>query len=124
MCGSCKIVNISWPLFATLVIGRNVLTQKYTFQKWSLNTFSFVNCLFVGLCILCVKMKTFLCEESVLCHNKTNCFPSYLDHYLNEKKILKTGKTNWFDSTGNFENCCRSLLITAMPMQVSTAQKT
>ena len=28
-------------------------------------------------------MKTFLCEESVLRHNKTNCFPSYLDHYLN-----------------------------------------
>ena len=27
-------------------------------------------------------MKTFLCEESVLCHNETNCFPSYLDHYL------------------------------------------
>ena len=27
-------------------------------------------------------MKTFLCEESVLRHNKTNCFPSYLDHYL------------------------------------------
>ena len=70
------------------------------------------------------KMKTFVCEESVLRHNKTNCFPSYPDHYLNEKKFLKTGKTNWFDSTGNFENCCRSLLITAMPMQVSTAKKT
>ena len=27
-------------------------------------------------------MKTFLCEESVLRHNKKNCFPSYLDHYL------------------------------------------
>ena len=27
-------------------------------------------------------MKTFLCEESVLRHNKRNCFPSYLDHYL------------------------------------------
>ena len=48
-----------------------------------LNTFSFVNSLFVDLCILCVKMKTFPCEESVLCHNKRNCFPSYLDHYLN-----------------------------------------
>ena len=82
MCGSCKIVNISWPLFATLVIGRNVLTQKYTLSKWSLNTFSFVNSLFVDLCTLCVKMKTFLCEESVLRHNKRNCFPSYLDHYL------------------------------------------
>ena len=28
------------------------------------------------------KMKTFLCGESLLRHNKTNCFPSYLDHYL------------------------------------------
>ena len=28
-------------------------------------------------------MKTFLCEESVLRHNKRNYFPSYLDHYLN-----------------------------------------
>ena len=27
-------------------------------------------------------MKTFLCEESVLRHNKTKSFPSYLDHYL------------------------------------------
>ena len=29
-----------------------------------------------------MKMKTFLCEESVLCHNKRNCFLSYPDHYL------------------------------------------
>ena len=37
---------------------------------------------FVGLCILFVKTKAFLHEESVFCHNKRNCFPSYLDHYL------------------------------------------
>ena len=30
----------------------------------------FVNCLFVDLCIHCVKMKTFLCEESTLRQNK------------------------------------------------------
>ena len=36
----------------------------------------FVNCLFAVLCILCVKMKQILCEESVLCHNKRNCFLS------------------------------------------------
>ena len=29
-----------------------------------------------------VKMKTFLYEESVLQHNKRNCFPSWPDHYL------------------------------------------
>ena len=46
----------------------------------------FVNCLFVGLCILCVKMKTFLCEESVLRHNKRNGFQSYPDHYLKNKR--------------------------------------
>ena len=40
------------------------------------------NCLFVGLYILCVKVKIFLCtEESALLHNKRNCFPSYPDHY-------------------------------------------
>ena len=38
--------------------------------------------LFIGLCILCVKMKAFLCEESILRHNKRNCFPCFLDHYL------------------------------------------
>jgi len=33
-------------------------------------------------------MKTFLCEESVLRYNKTNCFPSYLDHYLINNNFL------------------------------------
>ena len=51
--------------------------------KMKLNTFYFVDCLFVVLRILCVKMKTFLCEESVLHHNKRNCAPSYQGHYLN-----------------------------------------
>ena len=37
---------------------------------------------FCSLCILCMKMKTFLREKSVLHHNKRNCFPSYPDHYL------------------------------------------
>ena len=32
--------------------------------------------------ILSVKMKSFLCEESMLRHNKRNCFLSYPDHYL------------------------------------------
>ena len=62
--GMCKIVNVFWLL--TLMIGRNLSTQKHTFQRSNLKTFYFITCLFVGLCILCVKMKTFLCEESVL----------------------------------------------------------
>ena len=42
-----KIVNFSWLLFASLMIGQNLLN-----------------------------------EESVLHHNKRNCFPSNTDHYL------------------------------------------
>ena len=73
-----KIVNLSWLLFATLMIGRNRLAQKntHTLKLESLNEFYFVNCLFVGFSILCVKMKTLLCEENVLHHGKKSCFPS------------------------------------------------
>ena len=39
--------------------------------------FYFVNCLSAVLCILCVKMKKILCQESVFVrHNKINCFLS------------------------------------------------
>ena len=55
MCGTCKIVNFSWLLFAALMIEQNLLTQKYTLSKWSLNIFYRVNGLSVGLCILCGK---------------------------------------------------------------------
>ena len=63
---SCKIVNFSWLLFSTLVICQNLLTQKYTLSKCSLNAFYCVDGLHVGLCILCVKMRTFLCGESTV----------------------------------------------------------
>ena len=63
---TCKIVNFSWLLFSTLVIGQNLITQKNTLSKWSVNAFYSVNCLHVGLCILCVKMRTFLCGESTV----------------------------------------------------------
>ena len=43
MCGTCKIVNFSWLLFSTLVIGQNLLTQKNTLLKWSVNAFCCVN---------------------------------------------------------------------------------
>ena len=33
MWGTCKIVNFSWLLFSTLVIGQNLLTQKTPFQS-------------------------------------------------------------------------------------------
>ena len=82
MCGTCKILNFSWLLFAALMIGQNLLTLINTLSKWSLNIFYRVNGLSVGLCILCVKMRTFLCGESTLPHNKRNCFPPYPDHYL------------------------------------------
>ena len=60
----------------------NPLTQK-TPIKNGVSTFYFVDRRFVGLRILRVKMKTLLCEDSVLRHNKRNRFPSYQDHYLN-----------------------------------------
>ena len=50
MWGTCKIVNSSWLLFLTLVICQNLLTQKNTFSKWSVNAFYCVNDLHVGLC--------------------------------------------------------------------------
>ena len=65
MWGTCKTVNVSWLLFSTLVIG-----QENTFSKWSVNTFYWVNGLHVGLCILCVKMRTFLCGESTVAGQK------------------------------------------------------
>ena len=43
MWGTCKIVNFSWLLFSTLVIGQNLLTQKNTLSKWSVNVFYCVN---------------------------------------------------------------------------------
>ena len=86
MWGTCKIVNFSWLLFSTLVIGKNLLTQKNTLSKWSVNTFYCVNGLHVGLGILCLKMRTFLCGKAPLTHNKRNCYPPYQDHYLMDIK--------------------------------------
>ena len=63
---TCQIVNFSWLLFSTLVNGQNLLIQKNTLSKWSVNAFYWVNGLHVGLCILCVKMRTFLCGESTI----------------------------------------------------------
>ena len=66
MWGRCKIVNFSWLLFSTLVICQHLLTQKNTLSKWSVNALYCVNGLHVGLCVLCVKMRTFLCGESTV----------------------------------------------------------
>ena len=82
MWGTYKIVNFSWLLFSTLVIGQNLLTQKNTLSKWSVNAFYCVNGLHVGLCILCVKMRKFVCGKAPLPHNKRNCYPPHPDHYL------------------------------------------
>ena len=51
--------------------------------------FNSVDFLFAGLRTLCVKMKTFLFEESALRHeNKRNCFLSCQDHYLKMFKSM------------------------------------
>ena len=49
--------------FATVMVSRNLLIQRNTLSKWSLNVFYFVNFLSAGLCILCLQMKKFLCGE-------------------------------------------------------------
>ena len=56
-------------------------TQK-NLSKWSLNTFYRINGLSLGLCIVCVKMRTLICGESTLPHNKRNRFPPYRNNYL------------------------------------------
>ena len=64
-CGeSVKLLTFLGHFFATLVIGQNVLTQKKTLSKWSWNTFHRVNGLSVGLSILSVKIRTFLCGKA------------------------------------------------------------
>ena len=62
---------------------------KNTLSKWSVNTFYWVNGLYVGLCILCVNIRTFLRGKAPLPHNKRSCYPPYPDHYLNLARIIK-----------------------------------
>ena len=62
---------------------------KNTLSKWSVNTFYWVNGLYVGLCILCVNIRTFLRGKAPLPHNKRSCYPPYPDHYLNLATIIK-----------------------------------
>ena len=64
------------------MFGRNLLTHQKTLFKNGVLIHFF--CVFVGLCILCVKIKTFLFEESILHNNKINCISYYPDHYLND----------------------------------------
>ena len=60
----------------------------------------------LGLCILCLKRRTFLCEGSVLCHNKRNCFPSYRNQYLSptsmkneELQVVRSQNFPWLFSS-------------------------
>ena len=56
--------HVIWQaFFATVMVGRNLLIQRNTLSKWSLNVFYFVNFLSAGLCILCLQMKPFVCGE-------------------------------------------------------------
>ena len=92
MWGKCKIVNVSWLLFSTLLIGQNLFTtKKHPFK---------VEC----KCILlsnrppCRFMHSLCKNERINCyvgkapspHNKRNCYPSYPDHYLMRYK------THWW----------------------------
>ena len=53
-------------------------------------------------------MKIFLCEESVLRHNKRNSFPSYLDHYLKNELAIKGEKKK---SSMKFQPCRYAPLV-------------
>ena len=75
MWGTCKIVNFSWLLFSTLVIGQNLLTQKNTLSKWSVNAF------FLRKRPSCRFMHSYV-GKAPLPHNKRNCYSPYPDHYL------------------------------------------
>ena len=41
----------------------------------------------LGLCILCVRIKVFLCEESILLITKEMCFLPYPDDYLKKQTL-------------------------------------
>ena len=74
MWGTCKIVNFSWLLFSTLVIGQNLKTQKNTQTKWSVN-----------LCILLHKWPSCRFMHS-LCKNKN--IPMWGKHRCRIKKEI------------------------------------
>ena len=81
MWGTCKIVNFSLLLFSTLVIGQNLLTQKNTLSKWSVNAFYCVNGLHVGWFMhsLCKnESEHSYVGKAPLPHNKRNCYISTL----------------------------------------------
>ena len=89
MWGTCKMVNFSWLLFSTLVIGQYLLTQKNTLLKWSVNAFYCVNGLRVGLCILCVNMRTFLCGENTVAVYQKKLLSTLPGSLLNGKYFLR-----------------------------------
>ena len=73
MWGTCKIVNFSWLLFSTLVIGQNLFTQKNTLSKWSVNAFyCFVVYLQVSFRKLKVCFLDFRAENKSHAHYKTH----------------------------------------------------
>ena len=77
---------IEHKLFSSFVCNsydwlKSLNTRKCHF-KVDYNTLYFINCLSVVSYILCVKIKTFLFEESILPHNKRNCLLHYPDHSL------------------------------------------
>ena len=81
---------IEHKLFSALVCNSydwlNSLNMRKCPFKVDFNTLYFINCLSVVSCILCVKIKTFLFEESILPHNKRNCLLHYPDHLFVVKK--------------------------------------
>ena len=67
MWGTCKIVNFSWQLFLTLVIGQNNLTQKTTLSKWS------VKCILLHKWPSCRFMHSLCKNENIPMWGKQRC---------------------------------------------------
>ena len=85
MKGTCKVVNFSWFLFATLTIGWNLLSKhKQTPFKNGLHNL-FCKLPFCSFTHSLCENENIpkVCEESVSCYSKRNHFPSYPDHNLN-----------------------------------------
>ena len=86
MWGTCEIVNFSWLLFSTLLIGQNLLTQKKHALKEECKCILLrkrPSCRFMqSLCKNEKFRKVSYVGKALLPHNKRNCYPPYPHHYL------------------------------------------
>ena len=85
-----KVLTFLLSVLTSDWLKQQKLTKKNTLSKWSVNAFYCVNSHHVGLCILCVKMRTLLCGKAPLPHNKRNCYPPLVYNYAKSKSDCQT----------------------------------